>query len=72
LTEKLTTDENGPDIDRAARKVLSLICELNKEMFKASSVIACSATSTARYVSLCAFNSTEKRAGMVMNKFGLV
>jgi hypothetical protein len=69
LTEKLTTDENGPDIDRAVRKVLSHTCELNNEMFKASSVIVCSDTSIARYVRLCAFSSIEKRAGIETNKF---
>ena len=72
FTEKLTTDEKRADIDRAARKVLSHICELNKEIFRASSVNDPSATSIARYVRLCAFISIENKVGMVTNKSRLM
>ena len=68
LSEKLTIDEKGPDMERAARKVLSHICELYNWIFRASSVSCWSSTSPTRYTSVCAFSSSEKRHGIVMYK----
>ena len=68
LSVKLTIDENGPDIEPAARKVLSHICELNKQIRSASSVSCWSTTKPTRYTSVCAFISSEKRHGTVIYK----